>query len=197
MSSAVVFLQAEDGIRDIGVTGVQTCALPISYRVPENYVVRRPSDNQALPWQAIWLAHSVKIAVLGFALTTLTIILFLQNYISRRRRLHRWIRIGFLSWTLVWLGWYAGAQLTVINLITYIHTLVTDFRWDYLLADPLITILSAFTIAALFLWGRAAFCGWLCPFGALQELVNNAAHRFRVPQLAIPMALHERLVGGK
>ena len=24
------FFQAEDGIRDIGVTGVQTCALPIS-----------------------------------------------------------------------------------------------------------------------------------------------------------------------
>src|SRR5438445_1711692 len=30
------FFQAEDGIRDIGVTGVQTCALPIctSYEVP-------------------------------------------------------------------------------------------------------------------------------------------------------------------
>src|SRR5258707_10256748 len=27
------FFQAEDGIRDIGVTGVQTCALPISYRL--------------------------------------------------------------------------------------------------------------------------------------------------------------------
>src|SRR3712207_6911242 len=26
------FFQAEDGIRDIGVTGVQTCALPISAR---------------------------------------------------------------------------------------------------------------------------------------------------------------------
>src|SRR3712207_8119600 len=25
-----IFFQAEDGIRDIGVTGVQTCALPIS-----------------------------------------------------------------------------------------------------------------------------------------------------------------------
>ena len=25
------FFQAEDGIRDIGVTGVQTCALPIYY----------------------------------------------------------------------------------------------------------------------------------------------------------------------
>src|SRR3712207_7527909 len=27
---AEIFFQAEDGIRDIGVTGVQTCALPIS-----------------------------------------------------------------------------------------------------------------------------------------------------------------------
>ena len=27
------FFQAEDGIRDIGVTGVQTCALPICMKV--------------------------------------------------------------------------------------------------------------------------------------------------------------------
>src|SRR3712207_8152807 len=27
---SIFFFQAEDGIRDIGVTGVQTCALPIS-----------------------------------------------------------------------------------------------------------------------------------------------------------------------
>src|SRR5258707_7281494 len=29
--SVFFFFQAEDGIRDIGVTGVQTCALPISH----------------------------------------------------------------------------------------------------------------------------------------------------------------------
>src|SRR3712207_7477545 len=28
--TVIFFFQAEDGIRDIGVTGVQTCALPIS-----------------------------------------------------------------------------------------------------------------------------------------------------------------------
>ena len=28
------FFQAEDGIRDIGVTGVQTCALPIYPEIP-------------------------------------------------------------------------------------------------------------------------------------------------------------------
>src|SRR3712207_9333462 len=39
------FFQAEDGIRDIGVTGVQTCALPICPRRPAPAAVgtrRRP-----------------------------------------------------------------------------------------------------------------------------------------------------------
>src|SRR2546429_8160955 len=30
------FFQAEDGIRDVAVTGVQTCALPISSMLPRN-----------------------------------------------------------------------------------------------------------------------------------------------------------------
>src|SRR3712207_9094961 len=36
--SAFFFFQAEDGIRDIGVTGVQTCALPI----PDRLAAERP-----------------------------------------------------------------------------------------------------------------------------------------------------------
>src|SRR3712207_7838925 len=31
----IFFFQAEDGIRDIGVTGVQTCALPIFWEQPD------------------------------------------------------------------------------------------------------------------------------------------------------------------
>src|SRR5256886_4720698 len=38
------FFQAEDGIRDLTVTGVQTCALPIS----GNTVVTKPSSNTPL-----------------------------------------------------------------------------------------------------------------------------------------------------
>src|SRR3712207_8346230 len=36
------FVQAEDGIRDIGVTGVQTCALPIS-NAPAGNAIRSGS----------------------------------------------------------------------------------------------------------------------------------------------------------
>src|SRR3712207_496414 len=39
------FFQAEDGIRDIGVTGVQTCALPI---FEGNYMVARNSPVKAI-----------------------------------------------------------------------------------------------------------------------------------------------------
>src|SRR2546429_7394429 len=44
-----LFLQAEDGIRDVAVTGVQTCALPISNKasvraeVVARYMVSSPS----------------------------------------------------------------------------------------------------------------------------------------------------------
>src|SRR5688572_31187460 len=42
------FFQAEDGIRDLTVTGVQTCALPISRcRSPSPRDRRRPSSRRA------------------------------------------------------------------------------------------------------------------------------------------------------
>src|SRR3712207_8265080 len=39
------FFQAEDGIRDIGVTGVQTCALPISYGSSKTFEGNKISYN--------------------------------------------------------------------------------------------------------------------------------------------------------
>src|SRR3712207_7429095 len=41
----VFFFQAEDGIRDIGVTGVQTCALPISFFVQAFYIPSGSMEN--------------------------------------------------------------------------------------------------------------------------------------------------------
>src|SRR3712207_7238758 len=40
--NVVFFFQAEDGIRDIGVTGVQTCALPISRLLREDGIHAGP-----------------------------------------------------------------------------------------------------------------------------------------------------------
>src|SRR3712207_8313662 len=42
------FFQAEDGIRDIGVTGVQTCALPISSKFVSNTMGIIVQPNKAI-----------------------------------------------------------------------------------------------------------------------------------------------------
>src|SRR5256884_1383629 len=47
-SGRLFFFQAEDGIRDVAVTGVQTCALPISPL--ETNLARQPADAVAPPW---------------------------------------------------------------------------------------------------------------------------------------------------
>src|SRR2546430_5849247 len=43
------FFQAEDGIRDLTVTGVQTCALPISLRVLMPKSCKSPAPRPAPP----------------------------------------------------------------------------------------------------------------------------------------------------
>src|SRR3712207_18536 len=43
------FFQAEDGIRDIGVTGVQTCALPISSAFPDTLEASIPAAATTQP----------------------------------------------------------------------------------------------------------------------------------------------------
>jgi hypothetical protein len=47
-------------------------------------------------------------------------------------------------------------------------------------------IIAGYTLISLVLIGRGVFCGWLCPFGALQELLGRvrarSACRNRIPR---------------
>ena len=160
-----------------------------------------PSAGAAAPsgpdWRPIWDANRDRIAILAATLAVLLVILSFQDALARRRALLRWVRIAFLAWVLVWLGWFAGAQLTVIGLLNIAQSLYDGFEWAFFMVEPLVFILTAFVFLMLFLWGRAIFCGWLCPFGALQELLNKAAVALKVPQVRLPERLQERLFAVK
>jgi len=151
------------------------------------------SASQTPLWKKVWFEARWKVVILLAALLLLLTALVIQDLIERRPKVYRAFRLSFLCFTAIWIGWYAGAQLSVLNVITFVQSLLTGFHWEFFLLGPLIFILWSFVAVALLFWGRGVYCGWLCPFGALQELLNEVARAFRVPQLRIPFAIHERL----
>ena len=174
--------------------GGAVLTLPVTATValPQAFRIAAPEPDVPL-WQRFWMEKRPQIAFVGAMLAVLGLILFGQEWLVRRPLLWRRVRLIYLATTLVVLGWGLNAQLSVVQVIAFLHGLVFDFRWETFLVAPLIFVLWSAVALGMLFWGRGVFCGWLCPFGALQELTNAAAQRLGVRQIAVPQALHERL----
>ena len=196
--------------RAFGARGKAFLTFETSYRLPDAYLTppqaspavttapAAPAPNAAPEvWHLMWRAEIVKVAVLTLALAFLTAIFFFQDVLTKRPVLYDRIRLGFLLFTLFWIGWYADAQLSVVNVFAFFDALRSGFRWDYFLMAPLIFVLWFATAASILFWNRGAFCGWLCPYGALQEVLNRVAKLLHIPQLRVPFSVHSRLVALK
>jgi polyferredoxin len=144
-------------------------------------------------WVNVWQTRKAEIALLVVGLAALASILVFQDWLARHPTLLWYVRRGFLLYTLFFIGWYALAQLSIVHVFTFVHAVMREFHWETFLIDPMLFILWGFVALTLLLWGRGVYCGWLCPFGALQELVNQVARRFGVRQLEFSDVVHERL----
>jgi transcriptional regulator of nitric oxide reductase len=201
-------------------TPAPPAVVSLEYRIPDRYLVRPADQSPSAPrgaatplpqvgaavpphadlapmqaplWQDIWWARRYEVGLLCLMLLGLGAILVFQNAVAARVRFYYWLRVGYLALTFVFLGLIANAQLSVVNVITFIHAFLSGFRWELFLLDPMVFILWSFVAVSMLFWGRGVFCGWLCPFGALQELLNTLARWLKIPQVELPFGLHERL----
>ena len=164
----------------------------VDYALPEAFRIAPVPEPEPL-WRSIWQRKVPAIIITATMLAVLTLILFAQDSIVRRPKLWGGLRLGFLATTFLVLGMGLNGQLSVVQVVAFLHSLLTGFRWETFLVEPVIFMLWSFTALGLLFWGRGVYCGWLCPFGALQELVNLAARRLGMKQISVPQGLHERL----
>ena len=168
------------------------------YQTPEQYI-NRPiqaasvdMEDEAL-WVSVWRNKAFQITVLSISLVLLFSVIIMQDVLVKYPRFLRLFRKAFLVYTVVFIGWYTLGQLSIVNVFTFIYAATGNFKWDTFLLDPVMFILWGFVAMTMLLWGRGIFCGWLCPFGALQELINETARKFKIKQYELPFAVHERL----
>jgi len=178
-----------------------TVAFGLDYQVPDALVLKpaepEPEPVAVAPWVEAWSDARLNVAILAVLLVTLTLIFAFQATLARHRLAHRLVRNGFLLIVLVWLGWTAGAQLSIVHVMNYLMAPFKHFEIGFYLAEPLMIIIAGYTLISLVLIGRGVFCGWLCPFGAMQELLGQVSRALRVPQWNPSPALEQRLWMGK
>ena len=202
--------------RPTGPTQKAFTSFPLAYSLPARLIsieeppppppvavqteapVTAETDAAAPPhsdlWKKIWARRAVDIAILSVSLVILTLIFFFQDVLVKKTRLFTALRTGYLLFSVIWIGGFVQAQLSVVNVFTFTGALLSgSFHWEQFLLEPLIFILWCATAVSLLFWGRGPFCGWLCPFGSLQELLNHTARRIGIRQITIPFHWHERL----
>src|SRR5690606_25120094 len=59
--------------------------------------------------------------------------------------------------------------------------------------EPLLFVSWIFIAGVVLIWGRGVFCGWVCPYGAFNELLFRLGRKLRLPRLELPDRAHKWL----
>ncbi len=113
--------------------GMVSMRIPLDYTLPRGYLIAAaplelPEDKPL--WQSSWEARRGSVIGVALMLVVLTGLMFMQEPVARRPQLWRWGRMGYLSVTLVWLGWIAGGQLSVVQVVAFLQSMLSGFHWE-------------------------------------------------------------------
>lgn len=175
----------------------------VEYRAPLKYFEIPLKDRiamylpswarEVLPrWLDLFFPKGVLyIILLG---STLVLFIFRKKLFDGRRTFSRRVRYVVMFFSLVLLGWLQPSQPTTIQAATLLNEIgnwltINVFHWSLFFSDPFIATVFIFIAIVTLIWGRGVFCGWICPFGAITEFLNEITRR----RYELPRWLHERL----
>jgi NosR/NirI family transcriptional regulator, nitrous oxide reductase regulator len=156
------------------------------------FLVEEP--EQARPqWLEAIFGRLADIAILGVVLIVAVLAMTFQ------KRLAAWhyfpqFRFGFMAVILGFIGWWGQGQLSIVTPLAALNALRDGKSFAFLLYDPFSLLIWIVSLLGFFIWGRALFCGWLCPFGAFQEIVGKIAQRLKLPQFTLSNRVEAKAV---
>lgn len=142
-------------------------------------------------WMTIWESRWQQIMIISLYLVVLTWFFLNQEKLVKHTKFTHQFRAISLIFVTFYLGFYAQGQLSVVNIYTLLLSIYDGFNINMFLLDPILFILWVFVFVSLFLFGRGLFCGWLCPFGAMQEFMGWVAARLKIKQITIKPTHHK------
>ena len=165
----------------------------ISFEVnsPNKYFEEVKKEEKMPLWLISVLEQKTKLLILSIFLSVLFIILYKYQILLQKLR---YKRSFLLLITLFFIGWYGQGQLSMVTILGFLKAIINSQSLNFLLYDPFSLIIWFFVFISLIIWGRGTFCGWLCPYGVLQEFSYYIARFFHLPIIKIPQKLSDKLV---
>ncbi len=172
---------------------IGSVTIEVAHSTPERFFTRPVQIKPAPPWLEALRNRQADMIVLAVFLTGLLVALaFKMNALAALPRFTP-VRLAILAVVTGFIGWWGQGQLSIVTVIGTLRAAVEGGSFAFLLYDPFSLLIWAVTIAGFVAWGRGLFCGWLCPFGALQEFAHHLGRILRVPKIDVPAAWDKRL----
>ena len=165
----------------------------LTHKTPARFFEIPTPPTPDPPWLEALKNRQTDLMILGVFLTALTgALAFAQNGLAAHRHFTPG-RLAILAAMAVFIGWWGQGQLSIVTPLAVMRAAVDGGSFAFLLYDPFSLLVWAAAIIGFVLWGRGLFCGWLCPFGALQEFTGRIGQWLRLPQIRPSDAWDARL----
>ncbi|WP_027245493.1 4Fe-4S binding protein [Leisingera daeponensis] len=170
-----------------------TVEFPVTHRTPERFFQRAEAPAPVPPWLEALRSRHTDLIVLALLLSALTAALLLAQGRIAARKVLTPLRLTVLAAVTLFIGWWGQGQLSIVTVLGVLRAAAEGGSFAILAYDPFSLLIWGVAILGLVLWGRALFCGWLCPFGALQEFAHHLGRKLGLPQTGLPPAWDGRL----